>query len=1108
MAPSHVPSEHLPLQGQSNIYSDPAYENLFPASHFVGAQPWNSTQLNHAGLAADNPSPQTWHHSPYAQQPFDQISQSYANQGHAHRTASPYQYGQFNNHGNVSNYGHAVNVDPSLGVDPNAMRQQQQSPYQMSVQNAPSQTQTSTVAPQALQQGLPVQNPRPAASSYQVSLQCRKMGIGPQLTSAPIPKTTAELFAQRAPPSYAKPIKNPEYELPKGRKSGGFVIFDQAAMAKATQSSALNKLVTFGSEPLHFTSNRSKQQCRLNASKLQCLTSVAALPLYTARQSVKELRKAGAGNKKSLAKKTSTKFLSTGKTLKQDVSDSESYDDSSDDDSEYSDDEDAEPSPLPATRPDEMHGATRYDIIKAAWFPRKSQLSSEKIKASLRDVWEIFNTIQKRWRIDSKAVTEAEEQKKTKELPVLKSRVTSSRDLLQSALQAALEHAHPDVLYHVGQVKPFLYLCYQFLANRFKMQDYDGGLSAAIYAMLARCVGTLTTELLEETKVIKALNSMKKNVNDQNKALIQQIVEGAAAGSKKAKVSSPPEEITVEPKVAKRPATQPLARSSSETSAAKKLKPTEPQTNGDKKPAIKLSSTTVVPLQKRPGDKSVPAPAPAKPRGTQVVNKPSTLFASLNAATKKPATSSTPALASKSVAKTATTNKDNKLTTAPVAKPAANTFAQTMAALMNPKPKETVAPVKSEKSLPAESPAEKAKRLRKESRRHLRVTFKPDASLVDIKYFHHDIEEESGHDENFVRDAGDIGGEGRMFKQHKENMGDDEDDDDEETEGASGPWREPSLVDFSRVDPFDRGRNYEPYGGGVNKPLCPDKEASVKREASTLMVYYSHPSDIPSSPREPLEQQTQPSPDAVVTMLGTPPQHILDRAPTAPVSASIPDISSLEALVKQLSAAQSGPPQPAANPTPMTYAQPPVAPAAAPVPIPAPALDLQTIMAQLQSQAPGPAPMSFPAGQQTGALYQGPAQAPVPMPFVPAQQTGAPAVDITALLASLAPAGNPAFAPPPPPGWPAFPPQQPNNAAAYQEQSYSQPQQDQYTRGGHKRQREAGNDNDNGKGHGSNKKNKLHGNHKLPHKVIPCRFFQKGLCNKGEDCTYIHDSNF
>jgi hypothetical protein len=771
-------------------------------------------------------------------------------------------------------------------------------------------------------------------------------------------------------------------------------------------------------------------------------------------------------------------LLPTGKTLKQDVSDSESYDDSSDDDSEYSDDDEAEPSPLPAARPDEMHGATRYDMIKAAWFPRKAQPSSDKIKASLRDVWEIFNTIQKRWRIDSKAVTEAEEQKKTKELPVLKSRVTSSRDLLQSALRAALDYAHPDVLYHIGQVKPFLYLCYLFLANRFKMQDYDGGLSTAIYEMLARCVGTLTTELLEETKVIKALNSMKKNANDKNKALIQQIIEGAAAGSKRA----PSDEITVEPKTAKRPATQPLGRSPTEAPVAKKLKQTEPLANSEKKitTASKSSLAPGTQQQKRPGERV--ASIAAKPRGTQVVNKPSTLFASLSAASKKPVPSVTPTTIAKSVTKpatTTTTTKDKKATSIPAAKPAFS-FAETMAQLLKPKEEEVAAPVKSEKQLPPETPAEKAKRLRKESRRHLRVTFKPDSSLVQIKYFHHDPEEESGHDENFVRDAGDIGGEGRMFKQHKDMM---DEDDDEETEATYRPWKEPTLVDFSRIDPNDRKQNYEPYGGGESKPSCPEKETNIRREQTTLMVYYSHPSDIPASPREPLEQQSQPSAPATITNFGPPPDLVVSRAPKPSVPTTVPDLTGLESIFKQFAGSNTDTAQ-AAVPALMSYAPVPVA--VAPAPAPAPVLDLASILSRLNQGQPQ-------------------AQA---VPYPPT--IGTQPLDINAIMASLSGGATYAPPPPPPPGWPtlpiAFPQPQPDNTAVYQDQS--QPQHDQSARGGHKRQRETNNDNDSAKGHGSSKRNKFDRDrpHK-PHKVIPCRFFQKGMCSKGEDCTYIHDMN-
>lgn len=404
-------------------------------------------------------------------------------------------------------------------------------------------------------------------------------------------------------------------------------------------------------------------------------------------------------------------------------------------------------------------------------------------------------------------------------------------------------------------------------------------------------------------------------------------------------------------------------------------------------------------------------------------------------------------------------------------------------------------PAKSEKKLPPETPEEKAKRLRKESRRHLRVTFRPDASLVAIRYFHHDPEEESGHDENFVRDAGDIGGEGRMFKQHKEMM---DDDDDDELEMDYQTWKEPTEVDFSRIEPEERKRNYAPYGGGESVPVCPEKEANIQQEAVKLLVFYALPEDIPSSPREPLEQQTRPSPSAPVTDFGQPPEWVLQRAPVSAPAPALPDLSSLESVIKQLSttAASQHTDQHAYTQPPVTSISAPPAPVSLPTPAaPVPPVpDLAAILSVLgqgQNQAP-------PQPQVTYAAPQPPAAA-----------AAAPALDLNAIMAAVS-AGNPAFTQmaPPPTGWagvPGFPLPQPDGGAAYQTQGQHQPQQAQHTRNGHKRLREDGIDND--RDHNPNKKNKFTGFNPKRHKVVPCRFFSKGLCNKGDDCTYIHDTN-
>lgn len=156
------------MQGQS-IYTDPAFQTIFSPPDRYGTQPWDAQPAQHAAMAP-SPSPQPWHHASFTQQPFNAPSQPYGAQGHGLRTASPYQYGQFGQQASIGTYGQAANVDPSLGLDPSALRQQQQSPYQMPMRNATPQGHSGTVTPQALQHNAAsLQNPRPTASPFQVS---------------------------------------------------------------------------------------------------------------------------------------------------------------------------------------------------------------------------------------------------------------------------------------------------------------------------------------------------------------------------------------------------------------------------------------------------------------------------------------------------------------------------------------------------------------------------------------------------------------------------------------------------------------------------------------------------------------------------------------------------------------------------------------------------------------------------------------------------------------------------------------------------------------------------------------------------------------------------
>ena len=63
---------------------------------------------------------------------------------------------------------------------------------------------------------------------------------------------------------------------------------------------------------------------------------------------------------------------------------------------------------------------------------------------------------------------------------------------------------------------------------------------------------------------------------------------------------------------------------------------------------------------------------------------------------------------------------------------------------------------------------------------------------MEIRTFVHDPEEEMGHDDNMIRDVGDIGSEGRMLKMHKELDTMDEDEDGATGEQTLAVWCTPS----------------------------------------------------------------------------------------------------------------------------------------------------------------------------------------------------------------------------------------------------------------------------------------------------------------------------
>ncbi|KAL8994924.1 MAG: hypothetical protein Q9188_006932, partial [Gyalolechia gomerana] len=415
-------------------------------------------------------------------------------------------------------------------------------------------------------------------------------------------------------------------------------------------------------------------------------------------------------------------------------------------------------------------------------------------------------------------------------------------------------------------------------------------------------------------------------------------------------------------------------------------------------------------------DKGTSAPATAVKVKTNVVAPKATSFFSSLHASKKPGTSNAAVKSAKPKDKDGSASDIKNTDAITAASKPAFSFAETFANLS--KSKES-APSKSEEDRAPETSEERGKRLRKEARRKLRVSFRPDDSLVQIRIFEHDPSEEMGHDDSMVRDANDIKGEGQMLKMHRERDIMDEDDDAEAVEENIKPWTAPSLVDLSVIPPEELNRNYTPRGG-KQSPESEEKAVQEQRELKTLMVIYTSSSDIPPSPREPIEQdsddfspeQSFGSPEAETkaresryyaavnnqqnqapTATQTPDiSHLLKLLNTQPTQASQPSAhqqqpsnqptsNGLEAIFAQFSNSQQ---QQAAQMQPQPLAQPAAsgfdinAAMAAinqqrqghtvynPPPQPTPNVDLSSILAQFQQPQPS-APMQ---NYGYGAPYQ------------------------------------------------------------------------------------------------------------------------------------------
>lgn len=625
----------------------------------------------------------------------------------------------------------------------------------------------------------------------------------------------------------------------------------------------------------------------------------------------------------------------------------------------------------------------------------------------------------------------------------------------------------------------------------------------------------MTNGVFERSQLSKVFARLSKRGDDDVKALTKRITENANVASRKqqgesvdAKKSSSNQAAIVKaaPAFDKKPASPVTGIKRQRELEADVKQPTK-KLASDKAPLRGAASQiNKAPLTKSTSDTKTASPATAQTTKKVIPKTTSSIFSSLTPAYKKAGASSQVRITGTDASQPSRPTSTSLTTQA---KSGGFSFADAMASLT--KAKEPESEVKQESSLPPESLEERKKRLRKEARRKLRVSFKPESELREIRHFEHDPEEEFGHDEAQSRDVKSHQSEGQMLKLHLDPDAmdlDDDDDEDEQMADAGEPEREfrpPPEIDFSDLPDDARSGLYFPYGGGRLIAESPEREAQRQREANTLLAVYASREDIPASPREPFDVEME-SNDP--NTFGEPPSKIADlvakyetqekerQALLAQQAVTVPlDLSSLLAKIQQ--------PQQA----PMQQNQPP------------PNMNFQDILARLQQPQSQQPPQSqnwqynpmqnyqqqqYPYQQQPGWANSGwnPQQQQAPM-----QQQQQPSQDLASILASLqsggpssaaqmpqypAPGLNPNMQFPnmgagaqgmPNMGGPAQQAQQ-ANAAPFENEERRQMREQQEYQQQHQNQ---------------------NAGRPAPYKVVVCKYWKEGKCLKGEHCTFKHE---
>lgn len=473
----------------------------------------------------------------------------------------------------------------------------------------------------------------------------------------------------------------------------------------------------------------------------------------------------------------------------------------------------------------------------------------------------------------------------------LQAAIDQKYELVRIALDTALDYGDEETLRNMGQHLKLMSSLTVALSRQFSNKTYNTDLQKTILRFISQAT-LMDLDVFQKVKLSSQLEKHGHNLDDEGKRLVAQISKNAEErsaknGSGKPTPSGQPKQKPVEHAKevqvisnAKNPT--PATKS---TTAGPRIHPPQPTGAAAQETARKETKVYSGLVSARKANNSVGKAAPTassmkRQRDDDIDSRVSKKVAvespsgqsgaakTVSASTSNSTTSQNPTSSIGQVrtrpSGSTVLNKTRSVPKPPVKKPESHsTGSSTISGLLAEiaKPAEKPKPQERPVNKISETAEERARRLRKESRRGRTVTWKSDEELVQVRFFEHDTNEDEGRASNMIRDARDNREEGQMLKKQQQmqrNMQDGDDEDDgNPAETPIHPWSESQAIDYSVLDASKREKTYTTRGG-ILEANSEQKHVMEEYENRELMTIYTTLSEIPDSPRSPSKNTAEP----------------------------------------------------------------------------------------------------------------------------------------------------------------------------------------------------------------------------------------------------------